>query len=72
MKNDRTPWIFQPFVAVWNLLALVLNLTGRLIAFIIGVLSVVLGIVLLLTILAAPAGLVLIVFGFLFIIRSLF
>jgi hypothetical protein len=72
MGNNSTTWIFWPFIALWNLLALILNLTGRLIAFVLGLAFMGLGILCMLTILGAPAGLVLIILGFLLIIRSLF
>jgi len=72
MGNDRIPWVFQPFAALWNLLALALGITGRLIALILGLAFTVMGIIFMLTILGVPAGLVLAALGFLLIARSLF
>ena len=31
-KKKRTPWIFWPFVALWDLITWILKLTGRLVA----------------------------------------
>ena len=72
MQENRTPWILWPFMALWNLLALILRLIGRLAAGILGLGFMLAGLVLMITIIGAPAGLVLIIAGFLLLVRSLF
>lgn len=72
MSGGKTHWVFWPFLALWNLVSLLLGLTGRIIAFALGLALLLLGVVLMLTILAAPLGVILVVIGFLLIIRSLF
>jgi len=58
--------------AVWDLLAFVLRLTGRLLGFTSGMLLLVIGGVLTLTVILVPVGVPLIIVGFLLIVRSLF
>lgn len=65
-------WFFWPFVVVWNLLALVLNITGRILAGVLGVILMIVGMVLTLTIAAAPVGIPIAILGLLLIIRSIF
>ncbi len=72
MPDNRTPWMFWPFAALWNLLALLLGLTGRLVAGILGLVFMLVGLVLMLTIIGAPAGMVLVIAGLLLLVRSLF
>jgi hypothetical protein len=71
-KERSYPWIFCPFVALWNLLAFILKTTGRIVGAIIGLLLMVAGVVLTATILGAPIGIPLAIFGFLLVLRSLF
>lgn len=72
MPENRTPWIFWPFVAFWNLLTLLLGLTGRLVAGILGLGFLLAGLALMLTIIGAPAGMALVIAGLLLLVRSLF
>ena len=71
-KERGYPWIFWPFVALWNLLAFILKTTGRIVGAIIGLLLMVAGAALTVTILGAPIGIPLAIFGFLLVLRSLF
>ena len=48
--KNTSSWILWPFVAVWNLLALVLNITGRVLAGILGVGLMIVGIALTMTV----------------------
>lgn len=65
-------WLLWPFLGVWNLLALVLNITGRVLAGVLGVGLMIVGIALTLTVAGAPAGIPLAIVGLLLIIRSIF
>lgn len=68
----RVPWFLWPFVMVWDLLAMVLNVTGRLLAAVLGVALMVIGIVLIVTIVGAPLGIPFVILGLLLMIRSIF
>ena len=71
-RNKKSPWFLWPFMAVWDLLALILNITGRILAGILGVALMIVGIALTMTIDAAPIGIPFAVLGFLIMIRSIF
>ena len=72
VTKDKEQWFLWPFIAAWNLLALVLNITGRLLAGILGLVLMVLGIALTMTVAGAPLGIPFAILGFLLIIRSVF
>ncbi len=67
-----TPWFLWPFVALWNLVTGILQFTGRLLAAVIGIVLMIVGVLLTLTVVGAIIGIPLILFGFLLMIRSLF
>lgn len=71
-RQREVPWIFWPVVALWRLIATILSLTGRLIGAILGLVLVVLGFAISLTIVGAILGIPLIILGLLLMIRSLF
>ena len=70
--KKTSPWFLWPFVAVWDLLALVLNITWRVLAAILGVGLMVVGIALTMTVTGAPVGIPFAILGFLLMIRSIF
>jgi hypothetical protein len=72
VTKNKEPWFLWPFVAVWNLLALILNITGRVLAGVLGVVLMIVGIVFTMTVAGAPIGITIAILGFLLIIRSLF
>ena len=72
LTKKTSPWFFWPFMAAWNLLALVLNITGRVLAGILGVGLMILGIALTMTVAGAPVGIPFAILGLLLIIRSIF
>lgn len=71
-NKKRTPWILWPFVALWRLITWILELTGRLVAAILGFVLMVVGVILTVTVVGAVIGLPLIIFGFMLMIRSIF
>lgn len=70
--KQSTSCLAWPFVALWNLLSAILNLTGRLVAGILGLVFMIVGIVLTVLVVTAPVGIPLIAFGLLLIMRCLF
>jgi len=75
--DDRTntthvPILLWPFYAVWRLLTFVLNLTGRLVCAVLGIGLMIAGVVITMTVLAAPIGIPLAALGFLLMIRAIF
>lgn len=71
-KTKRTPWFLWPFVAIWRLLTFILGFTGRLVAVVLGVVLMVVGAILTVTVIGAVVGIPLIVFGLLLMLRGLF
>jgi len=70
--QKRTPIVLLPFVIVWSLFSFLLRLTGRIVAAVIGVVFMIVGLTLSVTLVAAPIGIPLAVFGFLLLLRSVF
>ena len=70
--ENRTPWILWPFVAVWRLLTLLLELTGRIVCAVLGLALTAIGVTVALTVVGAPLGVPLTVLGVLLTVRALF
>jgi hypothetical protein len=68
----RVPWFLWPFYALWRLLTLILNATGRLLCALLGILLMAVGVALALTVLGAPLGIPLAILGFLLLLRAVF
>ena len=70
--DRQIPWLLRPFYAIWRLLTLILEITGRIICAILGLSLMAAGVAVTLSIVAAPIGIPLAVFGVLLLIRALF
>lgn len=64
--------LLWPFWALWQLVAGLLRLTGRIVCAILGFTFMIVGVVLTVTIVGAVVGIPLILFGLLLVVRSLF
>ncbi len=71
-EEKDTPWFLWPFVALWRLLAGIIQVTGRLVAAILGLVLMIVGVVVSLTVIGAIVGVPLIIFGFLLVVRGFF
>jgi hypothetical protein len=71
-SQKKVPWLLWPFHALWQLLALILQLTGRVLGIILGLLLLIAGIVLSLTVVGAVVGVPLALLGFMLMLRGLF
>jgi hypothetical protein len=71
-EERRTPLLLWPFVAVWRLVTFILQMTGRLVAIVLGVVLLVVGVILSVTVIGALVGVPLGIFGILLIVRGLF
>lgn len=72
VKNTSVPWYLWPFWAIWRLLTLIVELTGRLIAVVLGLVLMVIGALVSLTVIGAVLGVPLIIIGFLLVLRGFF
>ena len=68
----RTPILLWPFVALWRLVAFIIELTGRLIGVVLGLVLLVVGVVLGLTVVGAIVGVPLALLGFMLMLRGIF
>ncbi len=66
------PWYLWPFVAIWKFLAVIVEMTGRLVALILGIVLMIVGVVVSLTVIGAIIGIPLAIVGFLLFIRGIF
>jgi len=71
--GDRNvPILLWPFYAVWRVLTLVLELVGRLLCAVLGLGVMIAGVAITISVVAAPLGIPLAIFGFLLVVRALF
>ena len=74
MNSTRThaPFLLWPFYAIFQLIEWILRLTGRLVAAVLGLVFMIVGLVLVITIIAIPIGAPMILFGLVLMIRGIF
>jgi hypothetical protein len=71
-NTQHVPWILWPFWAIWRLVVGVIAFTGRVVGAILGLVLMIAGAILTITIIGAFVGIPLIIFGFMLLMRSLF
>lgn len=71
-ESKHVPFLLWPFYAIWKLIELIFNLTGRLIGVVLGLVLMIVGIVLTVTVIGAIVGVPFIVIGVLLTLRSIF
>lgn len=71
-SNERVPCLLWPFVAIWDLLTFILEMTGRLLAIVLGFVLLLVGVLLSITVIGACLGIPLAIFGFLLMMRGIF
>ena len=70
--DRKVPLLLWPFYAIWRLLTFILKLVGRFLCAVIGLALIAVGVVVTFTLIGAPVGIPLAVFGFLLLIRAVF
>jgi hypothetical protein len=71
-EKHRIPWYLWPFAALWKLLAVIVEMTGRFVAMLIGILLMIVGVLLSLTLIGAIIGVPLAIVGLLLFIKGIF
>jgi len=71
-ENRRIHWLLWPFVAIWRLVAGIVELTGRLVAVILGAAFMIVGAIISVTVIGAVVGIPLGILGFMMVLRGLF
>lgn len=70
--KHHVPWYLWPFAAIWRLLAMIVELTGRFVAMVLGIVFILVGVIVSLTVVGAIVGVPLAVIGLLLFFRGLF
>ncbi len=70
--KSHIPWYLWPFAALWKLLAVIVEMTGRFVAMVIGIVLIIVGVIVSLTIIGAIVGVPLAVIGLLLLLRGIF
>jgi hypothetical protein len=70
--NHKVPWFLWPFWAIWKLVVGIVAATGRLLAVILGLVFLIVGVILTITVVGAIVGIPFIIFGLLVMVRGLF
>jgi hypothetical protein len=68
-KANRLLW---PFIALWRLVTTILGLTGRFVAMVLGLVLMLVGFLISLTIVGAIVGVPLFIVGFMLVLRGIF
>ena len=66
------PWYLWPFTAIWKLLAVIVEMTGRFVAMVLGLVLILVGFIVSLTIIGAIVGVPLAIIGLLLLLRGIF
>ena len=70
--KHHVPWYLWPFVALWKLLAVIVELTGRFVALVLGIVFIAVGALISLTVIGAIVGIPLAIIGLLLLLRGIF
>jgi hypothetical protein len=70
--KQHIPWYLWPFVAIWKLLAVIVEMTGRFVAMALGFVLILAGVLVSLTIIGAIVGVPLAIIGLLLALRGIF
>jgi hypothetical protein len=71
-SKRSVPWYLWPFWLIWKLVVGIIEFTGRIVGAILGLVLMIVGVIVSLTIVGLIIGVPLIIFGFLLVVRSLF
>jgi hypothetical protein len=70
--EKHIPWYLWPFAAIWKLLAVIVEMTGRLVAMILGIVLMLVGGLVSLTVVGAIIGIPLAIVGLLLLLKGIF
>jgi hypothetical protein len=71
INPKHSPWLIRPFIWLWNFIAYIVTLTGRLVAVILGLVFMLIGVLLTITVIGAIVGIPLFIIGLLIVVRGL-
>lgn len=71
-QKKKMQWYLWPCAALWGLLTLIFEFTGRVVGALLGLVLLIVGLLLTLLVISAPIGIPLAVFGLLLMVRCIF
>ena len=71
-EKKNIPWYLWPFWAIWRLVEIILQFTGRVVAVVLGLVLMIAGALVSLTVIGAIIGVPLFIIGLLLVFRGLF
>ncbi len=71
INPKNSPCLLRPFIWLWNFIAYIISLTGRLLAVVLGLVFMLVGVILSITIIGAIVGVPLFIIGLLLVVRGL-
>ena len=71
-SKSHIPWYLWPFVVLWKLIAGIVEFTGRFVAMVLGIVFIIVGMIVSLTIVGAIVGIPLAIIGLLMFLRGIF
>lgn len=71
-ERQHISWYLWPFAAIWKLLAVIVEMTGRLVALILGIVLMIVGVLVSLTLVGAIVGVPLAIVGLLLFVKGIF
>jgi hypothetical protein len=72
MRWKNMSWLLWPFIALWRLVTTILEMTGRFVALVLGLVFMLVGALVSLTIVGAIVGIPLFIVGFMLVLRGIF
>ena len=72
VQKRRIPWYLWPFWALWKLISGIVEFTGRIVAVVLGLVLMIVGVILSLTVIGAVVGVPLAIVGLMLTLRGLF
>ena len=70
-REQNVSCLLWPFWAIWRLVVGIVEVTGRLVAILLGIVLMIVGVVLTATVIGAVVGIPLVLFGLLLVVRGL-
>ena len=72
LRWRKAHWLLWPLIALWRLVTTILELTGRFVAMVLGLVLMLAGSLVSLTIVGAIVGIPLFIIGFMLVLRGIF
>lgn len=70
--RHHAPWFLWPFIALWRLIATIVEMTGRFVAMILGLVFIIVGVIVSLTVIGAIVGIPMAIIGLLLFLKGIF